>query len=96
MGDHLVSTIFTGTNSNLMGDVPIVFETMVFGPDDSSWSYYRHQAPTWMAAEMIHKTVVELIEHDGDDYERRDDPLPPGYGIWFGLSRQLHRVGVSE
>lgn len=63
VGELQVSTIFTGIDQNWGGDVPVLFETVVFGlPDDlrPQWSF-----STWDESMEIHAMLVNLLTEHG-------------------------------
>jgi len=57
--DVRVSTMFLGMDhGGYMDDVPILFETMVFGgPNDQ----YMDRCSTWEEAEDMHKRVLAMV-----------------------------------
>jgi hypothetical protein len=58
VGDVRVSTIFTGMDYTVEGQRPLVFETMVFYPDNTS---DRERYTSWEAAEEGHRRIVEAV-----------------------------------
>lgn len=59
IGDIRISTVFLGMDHNFFDDVPILFETMVFGgPLDSEQERYY----TWAEAEQGHKEMVKRVK----------------------------------
>lgn len=66
-GQRRVSTVFLGIDHNFSSvGPPILFETMVFGPNDEEgqWRYV-----TWEEAEAGHKAVVEALKNGNDPHE---------------------------
>lgn len=65
VGELQVSTIFTGIDSNWGGDVPLLFETVVFGlPEDlrPQWSL-----STWDESMEVHNMLVKMLTEHGAD-----------------------------
>lgn len=70
-GPYLISTVWLGLDHGIFADRPILFETMVFSPDESDIECVRYS--TWAEAEEGHKRMVEryavfrteLSAHDG-------------------------------
>ena len=68
VGDVFVSTVFLGLDQNFGGgDIPILFETMVFGgPLDQEMDRYA----TWDEALAGHQAMVERVKskpHEKED-----------------------------
>lgn len=55
-----ISTVFLGAHHGL-GDVPILFETMIFGGEHDE---YCERYSTWDEAEAGHQRAVELASSD--------------------------------
>ncbi len=55
-----VSTVFLGLDQSWNSDVPILFETMIFGGEHDE--YQDHYA-TWEEAEIGHEKAIEMIFH---------------------------------
>src|SRR5262245_17219190 len=53
-----VSTVFLGVDINLFGEVPILFETMIFG---GAFDKYRLNVSTWNEAVANHKNLVDRL-----------------------------------
>jgi len=55
-----ISTVFLGTDHGWNSDVPILFETMVFGGyyDEYQWRY-----ATWKEAEKGHRKILLKVIH---------------------------------
>ena len=60
--DVLVSTVFLGLDHSFSGDVPVLFETMIFGGNHDQ---YQERYATWEEAEAGHKQAVELAKAEG-------------------------------
>ncbi len=61
VGDWIISTVFLGLDHNLGHGPPLLFETMVFGPDD--WSGEScERCSTYDEAEAQHARMVERIK----------------------------------
>ena len=59
MGTEVVSTIFLGIDHSFGNEIPILFETMVFGGDyDGDEKRYS----TWEEAEVGHNEMVNMIK----------------------------------
>ena len=57
--DVSISTVFLGIDHNIGGDVPLLFETMVFGGElDQEQNRYT----TWWEAITGHKTMVKRVK----------------------------------
>lgn len=56
---HRVSTVWLGANHNFSGGPPILFETMVFGPDDADEYMVRYS--TEDEARTGHAETVTLV-----------------------------------
>lgn len=59
IGDVHISTVFLGLDHSFGGDVPILFETMVFGGEHND---YQERYATWDEAERGHERAVELVK----------------------------------
>lgn len=53
-----ISTVFLGMDHGFMSDVPILFETMVFGGEHDQ---YQERYSTWDEAEAGHQRAIDLI-----------------------------------
>lgn len=60
VGDYEISTVFLSLDRNLGSGPPILFETMIFGPEGGKLSLRTRRYPTWDAAEKGHATVVDI------------------------------------
>ena len=59
MGTEVVSTVFLGIDHSFGNEIPILFETMVFGGDyDGDEKRYS----TWEEAEVGHNEMVNMIK----------------------------------
>jgi len=57
-----VSTVFLGIDHSFGGDVPLLFETMIFPHEEATNAYGEQwRWPTWDAAEAGHKAIVHAI-----------------------------------
>jgi hypothetical protein len=66
IGDYRISTVFLGLDhSHVPGGPPLVFETMVFGPDDSD--LWMERCSTYDEAEEMHQRGCAYVR----------DELPP-------------------
>ena len=54
-----VSTVFLGLDHSFNGEVPILFETMIFGGKHNE---YQERYTTWDKAEDGHKQAVKLAK----------------------------------
>jgi hypothetical protein len=61
IGQYRISTVFLGLDHNIVGGIPHLFETMVFGPDDYKGIDMK-RCSTWKEAEAMHKTMVEKVK----------------------------------
>lgn len=52
-----VSTVFLGLDHSFMGDIPLIFETMIFGGEHDD---YQDRCSTWKQAEAMHKKACAL------------------------------------
>src|SRR5690348_11829956 len=57
IGQYLISTVWLGLNHNYDGGKPLIFETMVFGPDDEE---YTERYSTEAEALAGHKRAVKI------------------------------------
>lgn len=63
VGDKWVSTVFLGLDHNRgFGPEPLLFETMIFGPDNGGELYGRVSG--WVDAERMHKVAVEETKRE--------------------------------
>jgi hypothetical protein len=61
IGSRLVSTIFLGIDHRFLGNgPPLLFETMIFGPDRSD--DYQERCSTWQEAEEQHARAIEELK----------------------------------
>lgn len=60
VGDIFISTVFLGLDHGFGSDIPILFETMVFG---GVYDQERVRYATYEEAEQSHKETVEKIRH---------------------------------
>ena len=51
-----VSTVFLGLDHSFGGEIPILFETMIFGGEEE----YQKRYATWEQAEAGHKKAVQF------------------------------------
>lgn len=58
VGNKRVSTVFLGIDHGFMSEIPILFETMIFGDDEE----YQERYATYEEAEEGHKRVVASIK----------------------------------
>jgi len=57
-----ISTVFLGLDNSLIGsDIPILFETMIFG---GKHDLYQERYATWEQADKGHKIAVKLAKKD--------------------------------
>ena len=59
-----VSTIFLGVDYSFGGDIPILFETMIFGGEHDQ---YQERYATWDEAEAGHLRAVEICTNQNKD-----------------------------
>ena len=60
--DVEVSTVFLGLDHNFMGDVPILWETMIFGDKEKESLYdYQERYATFDEAKAGHQRAVEFV-----------------------------------
>lgn len=59
VGDEVVSTGFLGINHAPPGEIPILFETMIFSGDQDR---LLRRYSTWHEAEVGHQTAVEMLK----------------------------------
>jgi len=63
VGSLEVSTVFLGIDHNFLGQgKPLLFETMIFGGDDSIASDFCNRYSTWVEAEEGHKAAILVAE----------------------------------
>jgi len=60
--DARVSTVFLGTNMNVFGGAPLLYETMIFGGPHDGW---QRRYPTLAAAEAGHAAAVAWLRGEG-------------------------------
>lgn len=58
IGHILVSTVFLGLDHSFGGQIPILFETMIFG---GKHDRYQERYATWKSAERGHEKAVALV-----------------------------------
>lgn len=58
VGSLRVSTVFLGLNHSFSGNIPILFETMIFGGAEE----YQQRYATWEEAEEGHKKAIKWAE----------------------------------
>jgi hypothetical protein len=61
VGDYEVSTVFLGLDHSFGGGVPILYETIIFGPDDAQSDMWRY-ATAEEAREGHERVVAALAE----------------------------------
>lgn len=65
IGEYVISTVFLGVDLSFGGDLPILFETMIFDPDLEDQGQWR--CGTWEEAIDQHEAAVAhaigLINH---------------------------------
>jgi hypothetical protein len=59
VGEVEVSTVFLGLDHSFGGDLPILFETMIFGGEHND---YQERYATWEKAEIGHLKAVKLVK----------------------------------
>lgn len=73
IGDFKVSTVFLALDHAFGGGEPVLFETMVFGPDESAAidengesvsNDYTVRYHTWAEAEAGHEKIVKLLHNN--------------------------------
>jgi hypothetical protein len=58
IGNTRISTVFLGLDHGFGGNVPVLFETMIFGgPHDG----YQERCSTWEEAEIQHNKAKSLV-----------------------------------
>lgn len=55
-----VSTVFLGLDHSFMSKTPLLFETMIFGGDESE--EYQERYSTWKQAEEGHQKAVDMVK----------------------------------
>lgn len=55
----IVSTVFLGFNHSFGDNVPLLFETMVFGGDFDGW---QERCSTWQDAMEQHKRIRKMVK----------------------------------
>lgn len=58
VGGVRVSTVFLGFDHNIFGDIPLLFETMIFGGEHDG---YQERCSTWTEAEKMHAEALDLV-----------------------------------
>lgn len=58
VGENEISTVFLGIS---FGGLPILFETMIFGPYDPDCDFQKRYY-TWREAELDHQRVVKMVQ----------------------------------
>ncbi len=56
------STVFLGLDHSFGVGPPVLWESMVFGPDDHPWSDYQDRYTSREAAEAGHQRIVTAIQ----------------------------------
>lgn len=59
VGGTRISTVFLGLDHSFGNGPPLLFETMIFGPEDSD---YQTRCSTWAEAERQHAEAVEIAK----------------------------------
>jgi hypothetical protein len=59
IGGYTISTVFLGLDHSFGGELPILFETMIFGPDHDTVDMDR--CGTWEEAIDMHERMVALV-----------------------------------
>jgi hypothetical protein len=63
-GDEIrVSTVFLGIDHNVMGTIPILFETMIFGGKHDG--DYQERCATYKEALVMHRKAVQMLVSEG-------------------------------
>ena len=62
VGDLLVSTVWLGLDHNLVGGLPLIFETMVFDGDHNPASEGQSRYSTEAQAVQGHDTLVAMLK----------------------------------
>ena len=60
-----VSTVFLGIDHSFMGNIPLIFETMIFGGENDQ---YQDRCSTWKQAEAMHKKACDLAFPSGEAF----------------------------
>ena len=60
-GTASISTVFLGLDHNWGTGPPVLYETMIFGVDDSEIDDYQERYCTWEEAETGHKIAIEYL-----------------------------------
>ena len=60
IGKVKVSTVFLGIDHSFGGDIPLLFETLIFG---GSLNSKMKRYETWEQAELGHKEMVKLCQN---------------------------------
>jgi hypothetical protein len=77
IGEALVSTVFLGIDHSFGGDVPILFETMIFGGRHDHW---QTRYATREEALAGHNRAVALVEEtDGSAAASREWDVPKSF-----------------
>jgi len=61
LGDYRISTVYIGLDMSLMGGRPLIFETMIFCPDEE-YSYWMDRYSTKQEALVGHDNAVKMIQ----------------------------------
>ena len=67
VASYRISTVFLGIDHNFFGvrtrgkHVPILFETMIFGPDDDALDLHCRRYATWDEAVAGHRETVAMV-----------------------------------
>lgn len=59
IGPRTVSTVFLALDHSFRGGRPLLFETMIFGPEDDE---YQERCSTWAEAEAMHARAVAVAK----------------------------------
>jgi hypothetical protein len=67
----LVSTVFLGLDHRYDKGPPLIFETMIFGPDEHPLNEYQTRCSTWDEAVHQHSVALrELMRHENKDEKK--------------------------
>jgi hypothetical protein len=62
IGPFRISTVFLGLDHRHFSEgEPLLFETMIFGPDDSELEGWQDRCSTWEQAEAMHGIATALV-----------------------------------
>jgi hypothetical protein len=66
-----ISTVFLGLNHRWGEGAPLLFETMIFGPDEHPLNEYQTRSSTWDEAVQHHAVAIrELMHHENKDEKK--------------------------